>query len=134
MDYQQAAAEFVTQSTAYLTDLRQQLIAAGANANALTVSQPDTVDLTVQLSATRGARNATLFFELTPVRPAGTTMEIFITLKLVANGSVVATTFVPAAPEVYTDPSGLDRAIAKLAESAGLKPELLAKLRTALNV
>ena len=134
MDYQTAAQEFITQATAYLTDLRAQLIAAGANANALVVSQPDTTDLTVQLTATRGARSATLFFELTPVRPSGATMELFITLKLVANGSVIATTFTPAAPEAYTDPAGLDLAIAKLAESAGLKPELLTKLRTALGL
>lgn len=134
MDYQTAAAAFIEQSTAYLSDLRAQLIAAGANGNALTVSQPDTVDLTVQLTATRGARSATLFFELTPVRPSGQTMEVFITLKLIANGSVIATAFSSAAPEAYTDPDGLDRAIAKLAESAGLKPELLTKLRTALGL
>lgn len=134
MDYQEAAQQFITDATAYLTDLRAQLIAAGANANSLIVSQPDTADLTVQLSATRGARNALLFFELSPVRPAGATMELMITLTLTANGSVVATTFTPAAPEIYTDPDALTRMLAALTDAAGLKPELLQKLRTALGL
>lgn len=134
MDYQQAAIQFITDATNYLNDLRSQLISAGANPNALVVSEPDTNDLTVQLSATRGARNATLFFELTPVRPSDTTMEVFITLKLVANGSVVATTFTPSAPELYTSSAGLDRMLAKIVDSFGLKPELLTKLRAALGL
>lgn len=134
MNWEEASAEFVTQATAYLNDLRTQLIAAGANANNLIVSVPDTTDLTVQLSASRGPRNALLFFELSPVRPTVGDMQVRIQLTLTVNGSVVATTFVPDAPQAFTDPAALDLAIAKLAESAGLKPELLAKLRTGLSL
>ncbi len=96
---------------------------------------PDTNDYTVQLSAARGVRNALLFFVLTPVRPATTPqMQVFIELTLSANGTVIATTFSPGQAEIITDPAGMDRMVAKIVQSANLKPELLQKLRSALNV
>ena len=136
MDYDAAAASFQTQGVAELNAIRDSLIAAGLAANRVSVDTADTEgqDLRCHLRANRGANSILLDIELTPVRPPGTVMEVFISVYLFVNGAQVVTTFVPSPAQLYTSLTGMDTMLTKYTAIVGMRPELITKLRTALGV
>lgn len=136
MDYDAAAASFQTQGVAELNAIRDSLIAAGLSANRVSVDTADTEgqDMRCHLRATRGANSILLDIELTPVRPPGITMEVFISLYLFVNGTLVATTFVPDPPQLYTSLAGMDTMLSKYTGIVMMRPELITRLRAGLGL
>ena len=136
MNYDAAAVSFLTQGVAELNAIRDSLIAAGLAANRISVDTADVEgqDLRCHLRITRGANNALLDIELTPVRPPGPVMEVFISVYLFVNGTQVGTTFIPDPAQLYMSLTGMDTMLGKYTSIVAMRPELITRLRTALGV
>ena len=136
MNYDAAAVSFLTQGVAELNAIRDSLIAAGLAANRVSVDTLDTEgqDLRCHLRANRGANTILLDIELTPVRPPGPVMEVFISVYLIVNGTLIATTFAPSPAQIYTSLTGMDTMLTKYTTIVGMRPELITRLRTAMGV
>ena len=138
MDYQTAVTtEFIPRATAALQGIAQGLIDAGLGANRVSVTMPDTTDLRLQLTATRGNKTITAYIELTDASHAigdpGRGQAIF-TIFVDSNGAELPISYVPGNTQRYTTEAGVDALLAKLAELELKMPEALVKIRASLGL
>jgi hypothetical protein len=137
MSYEEFAPQCEARFLAAANQIRDGLIAAGLAANRVTVSEPNTTDLRVQLQAT-GAGNRTLlaYLELTDSLHLGQTVpgQAIITVYLEGNGSPIATQYIAGNVLPYTDPAGIDSLLTKLGEAEAAIPDLITKARAFLRL
>lgn len=141
MTYDDFIAEFRSRVLAVYNGWRTTLLGAGVAANRVIISEPDTVDLRLQIEASTGnganRRTVTAYAELTDASRFGEPAngKGYITLFAQTNqGTQVANTYSPGAYEFYTDETGIEALRTKLSELEAAAPQLLQNARTYLRV
>jgi hypothetical protein len=132
---------FVPRGTAFLSAIRNALIAAGVASNRIsqvTIPKLKSVpDYRLVITATRNSRSMELFIELTDATHAGRTDlpgHAFITLSLRGNNSPIATTYAAGSFIRYTDGDIDEEYMNRLTTLEGKQAEVITKARTALGV
>lgn len=117
MDYFEFYATFVTRVSAALTGLRNSLVAAGVNANAVTVEQVEQEgvnDLRWRITVTRGPRTFICYVELTAAGIIDGAMAIVLTMWVEGNGGQIVTSYSSGAPVRYDQATEIEKLLVKL--------------------
>lgn len=141
MTYEEFIDELTTRVNVILTNIRSQLIAAGAASNRVTITTPNTVDLRFQIDASTGnggnLRRITAYVELTDASRFGEPAngKGYLTLLAQTNqGGQVAHTYSPGSYEFYTNADGIELLRAKLTELENAIPQLITNARSYLRL
>lgn len=136
MSYEEFTPEVQRRFLTAANTIRDGLIAAGLAANRVTVTEPDTVDLRVQLQATNQGRTLICYLELTDSTHLGFQQggQAIITLWIEGNGNQIQSQYVAGGILHYDDPAGIDALLAKLTEAEAALPDAITKARAFLRL
>lgn len=136
MTFEEFAPQAEARFLAAANQIRNALITAGLAANRVTVTEPNTEDLRVQLQATNGGRTLLAYLELTDGLHLGLIEpgQAIVTLYVEGNGNQITTQYLAGNVRPYTDPAGIDSLLAKLTEAEAAIPDAITKARAFLRL